>query len=121
MRCEYRRGDKQREALGAFGAAALHAAATHQYRDAPLDAGTKALALFEDRRSFVSWALRRFPAAALRDRDHGDAAARADSDVALAEKAAIGAIEGWGTAEDAAVTPDRGRHVDFVHRVAFDR
>jgi hypothetical protein len=38
----------------------------------------------------------------------------------LAEKAAIGAIEGWGTAEDAAVTPDRGRHVDFVHRVAFE-
>src|SRR6516162_1770683 len=28
--------------------------------------------------------------------------------------------EGWGTAEDAAVTPDRGRHVDFVHRVAFE-
>ena len=36
---------RQREALGAFGAVALHAAATHQHRVAPLDAGTKALAL----------------------------------------------------------------------------
>jgi hypothetical protein len=33
------REDKQREALGVFGAAALHTAA-HQHRDAPLDAGT---------------------------------------------------------------------------------
>jgi len=32
MRCEYRRGDKQREALGAFGAAALYAATAHQHR-----------------------------------------------------------------------------------------
>jgi hypothetical protein len=37
-----------------------------------------------------------------------------------AEEAAIGAIERWGTAEDAAMTRDRGRHVDFVHRVAFE-
>src|ERR1700730_12349589 len=118
---EHRGADKQREALGAFGAAALHAAATHQHRDAPLDAGTEALALFEGRRWCVSWRWRRLAAAALRDRDHGDAASRADSDVALAEEAAIGTIEGRGTAEDAAVTPDRGRHVDFVHRVAFEK
>jgi len=44
---EHRGADKQREALGAFGAATLHAAAAHQHRDAPLDTGTKALALFE--------------------------------------------------------------------------
>jgi hypothetical protein len=42
---EHRGADKQREALGAFGPAALHAAATHQHRDAPLDAGPESLAL----------------------------------------------------------------------------
>ncbi len=48
---EHRGADKQREAFGAFGAAALHAAAAHQHRDASLDAGAEALALFERRRS----------------------------------------------------------------------
>jgi hypothetical protein len=63
---ERRSADKQREALGAFAATALRAAATHQHRDAPLDAGTEALTLPERRRSFVSLALRRLAATALR-------------------------------------------------------
>src|ERR1700680_4354414 len=84
---EHRRANKQREALGAFGAAALHAAAAHQHRDAPLDAGAEALALLERRRSFVVATLRRLAAATLRDRDRGDAAAHADSEVVLAEEA----------------------------------
>ena len=37
----------------------------HQHRDAPLDAGAKALALFERCRSFIGVALRRFAAAAV--------------------------------------------------------
>src|SRR5258707_12510912 len=44
---EDRRTNKQRETLGAFGAATLHAATAQQHRDAPLDAGAKALALPE--------------------------------------------------------------------------
>ena len=64
--------------------------------------------------------LRRLAAATLRDRDRGDAAAHADSEVVLAEEAAIGTIKGRGTAEDMAVTPERGRHMDFVYRVAFE-
>src|SRR3977135_1061590 len=62
---ENSRADQQREALGAFGAAALHAATAQQHRDAPLDAGAKALALLECRRFFVGLALRRFAAAPL--------------------------------------------------------
>jgi hypothetical protein len=47
MRLLDRGADKQREALGAFGTAALHVATAHQHRNAPLDAGTEALALLE--------------------------------------------------------------------------
>src|SRR5215470_15846835 len=64
---EHGGANKQCEALGAFGAATLHAAAAHQHRNAPLDAGAKALALLECRRSFESLALRRPAAAALRN------------------------------------------------------
>src|ERR1700730_9185332 len=118
---EHRGADKQREALGAFGAATLHAAAAHQHGYAPLDAGTEALALLECGRSFVSLALRRLAAATLRNARHRDVAARADGEIVLAEEAAIGAVELRGAAESTAVTPQRGRHMDFVHRVALER
>ncbi len=95
-----------------FGAAALHAAAAHQYRNAALDAGAKALALFERRRSFVGLlALRRLAAAALRNADRGDGAAHARGHVLFAEEAAIGAIEVRGAAERAAVALERGRRL----------
>lgn len=64
---EYRRADKQSEALDAFGAATLHAAPAHQHRDASLNAGAKALALFERRRFVVGLAWRGFTAATLRN------------------------------------------------------
>src|SRR5262245_37039486 len=64
---EHSCADKQCEALGAFSTATLHAAPAHQHRDAPLDAGAKALALLERRRSFVGLALRCLTAAALRN------------------------------------------------------
>src|SRR5579864_6867094 len=117
---EHGGGDEQGEALGTFGAATLHAAAAHQHRDASLDAGTKALALLECRRSFVSLTLRRLVPATLRNACHRDGAARANDDVVLAEKAAIGAIEGRGTAEHAAVTPERRRHMNLVHRISLE-
>src|SRR5262245_27807293 len=53
------------KALGAFGAAALHATTAHQHRDSSLDTGAKSLALPERCRSFVGLALRRFATAAL--------------------------------------------------------
>src|SRR5712675_2359214 len=70
---EHRGANEQREALCALGAATLHAATAHQHRDAPFDAGAKALALLERRRLFVSLALRRFASAALRNADRVDA------------------------------------------------
>ena len=44
---EHGRSDQQFEALVTLGKAALHAAAAEQDRDAPLDAGAKALACLE--------------------------------------------------------------------------
>src|SRR5580700_739376 len=117
---EHRGGNEQSEALGAFGAATLHAAAAHQYRDAPLNAGTEALALLECRRSFVVPALRRLAAATLRDRDRGDAAVHAQRHIALAEEAAIGAVELRGAAENAAMALERRRHMNLVHRISFE-
>ncbi|HTC96181.1 MAG TPA: hypothetical protein VK734_00565, partial [Bradyrhizobium sp.] len=87
---EHRRANKQYEALSAFGTAALHAAAAHQHRDAPLDAGAKALALLERRRSFETSALRRLVAAALWNAHRRDSAAHAGGNALLAEEAAIG-------------------------------
>jgi hypothetical protein len=95
---EHRGANKQGEALATRGAATLHATAAHQHRNAALDAGAKALARFERRRSFVGLALRRLVAAALRNADHGDGALHAGGHVVLAEEAAIRAIKvraGW--------------------------
>src|SRR6202162_3838154 len=115
----HRRANKQREALGAFGAAALHAATAHQHRDAPFDAGAKALALLERRRLFVGLALRRFAAAALRDADRADAIIHARRHVLLAEEAAVRRIEFRGTAKGAAVARQRRRHMDLITGVSL--
>ena len=87
---EHRGANEHRKALGAFGAATLHAATAHQHRDATLDAGAKALALLELRRPFVGLALRRFGAATLRNAYRLDGAVHAGRHVLLAEEAAIG-------------------------------
>src|SRR5258706_4941987 len=100
---EHRGADEQREALGGLGGGALHAATGHRHRDASLDAGAKALALLERRRSFVGLALRRFAAAALGNTYRLDGALHARRYVLLAEEAAVCAIEFRGTAERAAV------------------
>src|SRR5258706_12003002 len=104
---EHRCADEQPEALGAFSTATLHAAPAHQHRDAPLDAGAKALALFERCCSFVGLALRRLTAAALRNAYGLDGALQARCYVLLAEEAAIGAVEFRRTAESAAVALER--------------
>src|ERR1700682_110 len=111
---EHRRANKQGEALGAFGAAALHAATAHQHRDAPLDAGAKALALLECRRPLVGLALRRLAAAALWNADRRDGAVHARRYVLLAEEAAIRRIEFRGPTEAAAVTLERRSPMNFV-------
>src|SRR4051812_37943571 len=116
---EHRGGDEQGEALGAFGAATLHATAAHQHRDSPLNAASEALPLLERRRSFVSLALRRLDAAALRDRDRGDAAAHAHRHIALAEEATISAVKLRGAAESTAVAPPRPRPMNPIPRVAL--
>src|SRR5208282_5575163 len=116
---EHRGANEHRKALGAFGAATLHAATAHQHRDATLDAGAKALALLELRRPFVGLALRRFGAATLRNAYRLDGAVHAGGHVLLAEEAAIGAIKVRRTAEGAAMEPERRRHVNFVGRVSL--
>src|ERR1700730_8722165 len=117
---EHSRANKQREALGAFGAAALHAATAYQHRDAPLDAGAKALALLECRRPLVGLAWRRLAAAALWNADRRDGAVHARRYVLLAEEAAIRRIEFRGPAEAAAVTLERRRHMNLVRGVSLE-
>src|SRR5260370_2202814 len=116
---EPRGADEQREALGALGAAALHAATAHQHRDASLDAGAKALALLERRRSFVGLALRRFAAAALGNTYCLDGALHAHRYVLLAEEAAICAVEFRGTAERAPVPPEPCPYMNLLHRLSL--
>src|SRR5215469_11951698 len=70
---EHGSANERFEALGALGEATLHAAATHQHRDAALYASAKTLAVLECARSLAGLALRRPAAAALRNRDRGDA------------------------------------------------
>src|SRR5262249_52329594 len=84
------------------------------------NAGTETLALLERRRSFVVPALRRLAATALRDRNRGNAAVRTHRHVALAEEAAIGAVKLRGAAENTTVTPQRGRHMNLIHRIALE-
>src|SRR5216683_330549 len=89
---EYCRSDPQFEALVALGKAALHAATAEQDRDAPLDAGAKALSCLEVRTLFVCFAFRRLLAAALRNAHHRDALLCAQCHVFLAEEATIRSI-----------------------------
>src|ERR1700694_2611163 len=117
---EHRRADKQGEALGALGAVALHAATAHQHRDAPLDAGAKALALLECCRPLVGLALRRLAGAALWNADRRDGAVHARRYVLLAEEAAVRRIEFRGPTEAAAVTLERRRHMNVVRGVSLE-
>ena len=86
---EHCRSDPQFEALVALGKAALHAATAEQDRDAPLDAGAKALALLEVRALLLGFALRTSLAAALRNAHHLDTLSSAQCNVLLAEETAI--------------------------------
>jgi integrase len=117
---EHRSGDEQGEAIGAFGAAALHAATAHQYRDASLDAGAKALALLKRRRPFESLALWRLVAAALGNAHRRNGALRARRYVLLAEETAIRAVEIRSTAERAVVALERRHDMNFVRRVSLE-
>jgi hypothetical protein len=116
---EHRLADEQRETLGAFGAATLHAAPAHQHRDAPLDAGAKALALFERLRPFAGLALRRFTAATLRKAYGFDGALHARRYVLFAEEAAIAGVKFRRSAESMAGAPEQRRHMNFVRRFAL--
>jgi hypothetical protein len=117
---EHRGANKQFEVLGAFGATTLHATTAHQYRDAALYAGAETLAILECARSLAGLALRRPDAAALRNRDRGDAAVHARLHVLLTEEAAIGAVDFRTSAEDAAVMLQRGYDMDLVHRIPLE-
>ena len=57
---EHSCADPQLEAVASLGETALHAAASEQHRDAPLDAGAKALTLLEGRALLVRFALAAF-------------------------------------------------------------
>src|SRR5215469_8120274 len=112
--------NEQFEALGALGEATLHAAAAHQHRDAALNASAKTLTVLECTRSFAGFALRRPAAAALRNRDRGDAVIHARLHVLLIEEAAIGAVHVRTPTEDPMVVLQRGYYMDLVRRISLE-
>ena len=116
---EYGGADPQLEAVASFGETALHASASEQHRDAPLDAGTKALTLLEGSARLVRPAPRRSLAATLRNAHELDAGRMHDRQVLLAEEAAIRAIQLRGPAKGLPVTLEGRCHVDLVGRIAF--
>src|SRR5882757_6638903 len=96
---EHGRRDPQLESLSAFSETALHAATAEQHRDAPLDAGAKALAVLELPALLICLALGCFGAAALWDAHHLDAILFARRHVVLAEEPAIASIQVGSVAE----------------------
>lgn len=80
------------QALATFGETALHAATTEQHRDAPFDAHTKAVAVFELPALLIGFARGRLGAAPLRDAHQLDALLLARHHVCFAEEAAIRSI-----------------------------
>src|SRR5467141_2086125 len=96
---KHSRRDPHLKSFAAFGKAALHAATAEQHRDAPLDAGAKALAVLELPALLICLALGCFGAAALWDAHHLDAILFARRHVVLAEEPAIASIQVGSVAE----------------------
>src|SRR5205085_1887458 len=88
-------------------------------RDAPLDAGAKALTLLELRTFLACFAFRSFLAPALRNAHHLDAVSRARDHILLAEEAAIRAVQCRSSTKGFFVALERGRHVDLVRRISL--
>src|SRR5260221_8845300 len=84
--------DPQLKTLATLSETALHAATAEQHRDAPLDAGAKALAVLELPALLIGFALGRFDAAPLWDADHLDAFLLARHHVLLTEEASIPSV-----------------------------
>src|SRR5207244_5554031 len=102
-----------------LGETSLHAATSEQHRDAPLDAGAKALALLEVRALLVGFALRTSLAAALRNAHDLDAITLARCQVLFAEEAAIRAIQFRDPTKGLPMVPKGRSHMDFVGRVSL--
>src|SRR5437899_2102341 len=116
---EHGGADPQLEAVASLGETALHASASEQHRDAPLDASAKALTFLEDHAALVSFASCCPCAATLRNAYHLDASVLARCQVLLAEEAAIRAIQLRGAAKGLPVALEGRRHVDLVGRVSL--
>src|SRR3954462_15072901 len=116
---EHSRSNPQLEAISSLGETALHAATSEQHRDAPLDAGAKALALLEVRALLVRFALCSFLAAALRNAHHLDAGVLARCQVLLTEEAAIRAVQFRDSTKGLPVASKRRSHMDLVRRISF--
>jgi hypothetical protein len=111
--------NQQLEAVMSLGETALHAATSEQHRDAPLDAGAKALALLEGRAVLVRFALCCSIAAALRNAHHLDAGVLARRQVLLAEEAAIRAVQFRDPTKGSPVALKGRSHMDLVGRVSL--
>lgn len=79
-----------------FGETTLHATTAEQHRDAPLDAGSKALSFLESGTLLVGLAHGSFLPAALWDAHHLDAALLARLQILLTKEAPVRTIQFWG-------------------------
>jgi len=111
--------DEHLEALESFGETALHSTASKEHRDTALDTGAETLSLLEGRVFLESFSLRCLFSAALRNTDELDAANLTQSDVVLAEKPPIGAVEVGSKAEGFFVTLQRPLDVILIGGVAL--
>src|ERR1700736_3941222 len=92
----------------------LHAAASQQHRDAPFDAGAKALTLLEVCALLVDFALRSSLATALRNAHHFDTIVLAGCQVLFTEEPAIRAVQFRAPTKGLSMAPKRRSHVDLV-------
>src|SRR5216684_5565117 len=115
---KHSRRDPYLKSFAAFGKAALHAATAEQHRDAPLDAGAKALAVLELPALLICLALGRFAAAPLWNAHDFDALLLARRHVLFAEEAAIRSVQFGDVAEGLLVAFQRNNHVLFVDGIS---
>ena len=85
--------NQQLKAISALRETSLHAATSQQHRDAPFDAGAKALTLLEVCALLVDFALRSSLATALRNAHHFDTIVLAGCQVLFTEEPAIRAVQ----------------------------
>ena len=103
-----------------FGETTLHAATAEQDRDAPFDAGSKALPFLESGTPLLRFAFGSFLPGTLRNAHHLNTVSLARFQIRLAEKAPIGTVQFWGVAEGFLVAFQGRFHLLIIARIPLE-